>query len=399
MAATFQFDSPAAALDAVLARVEPVGTERVDLNQAGGRVLAEDVRTDRPSPSCDVSAMDGYAVRVAELGGCSLQVAGVVAIGTAPPAMPEGAALKIVTGAPIPDGADAVIKREDVAEAAEAIRFSPEVAGAITPGLHIRREGENAPAGALVCEGGRVISPGLAGALATFGVAAPAVFRKVRVGVVVTGDEVVDPRETPDRWTLRDSHVAVLGAMLDGLACVERGPISRVRDDAEAIERAARAALETCDALVLTGGVSMGDYDHVPGVVERLGAELIFHKVPQRPGKPALGAIAPSGKPVFGLPGNPLSVLVTAHRLVKPALQRRAGVQELPKPAHVRLTNADTKSIPLWWQRLVRLTGDGEAELIVSKGSGDIGSAATSDGFVEISPDASGSGPWPMYRW
>lgn len=399
MATTFQFDSPAAALDAVLARVESVGIERVDLNEVGGRVLAEDVRTDRPSPSCDVSAMDGYSVRISELGGGSLPVAGAVAIGKAPPAMPVGAALKIVTGAPVPEGADAVIKREDVTESVGAIRFTADVARSITIGLHIRREGENAPAGASVCEAGRVITPGLAGALATFGVAMPEVFGKVRVGVIITGDEVVDPSETPDRWTLRDSHLAVLAAMLDGCACLERGAFIRVHDDSAAIERAAREALESCDALILTGGVSMGDYDHVPGVVERIGAELVFHKIPQRPGKPALGAIAPGRKPVFGLPGNPLSVLVTAHRLVKPALLRRAGIQELPKPAHVCVTNADAKSIPLWWQRHVRLTGDGEAALIASKGSGDIGSAATSDGFVEMPPGASGEGPWPYFSW
>ena len=402
MTESFVFDSPGAALAALLERVEPVGTERIGLDDIGGRVLAEDVRTDRPSPACDVSSMDGYAVRIAELSGGTLPVAGEIAIGKAPPEMPVGAALMIVTGAPVPLGADAVIKREDVSETPDRIEFGAEVAASVRPGQHIRRRGENLGVGALVCEGGRVVTPALAVSLATFGMARPEVFQRVRVGVVVTGDEVVDPSETPDEWRLRDSHLAMLGSMLSSSALIEHhphGPMVRVQDDAESIYQVARSALDSCDALILTGGVSMGDHDHVPDVVARLGAEVVFHRLPQRPGMPALAAVGDSGKPVFGLPGNPLSVLVTMHRLVMPALLRRGGVRETPAPTQVRLTNSGPETLDMWWHRLVRLTGGGEAELIASRGSGDAPSAATSDGFVEMPPGANGEGPWMFYRW
>jgi molybdopterin molybdotransferase len=399
MTGPYTFESPHAALTAMLELVEPVETERIELDSAGGRVLAEELRADRPSPACDVSAMDGYAVRVSDLHADSLPVAGAIAIGKAPPAMPTGAALRIFTGAPIPDGADAVIKREDVIESFGMIRFTGAIAPSTSAGSHIRRRGENLPAGALVCQSGRIITPALAGSLATFGITMPRVFNRVRVGVVITGDEVVDPGETPDRWRLRDSHASMLGAILSSSPWLERGPIARVHDDPETIFQTARLTLESCDALILTGGVSMGDHDHVPSVVQRLGAGLVFHRLPQRPGKPALGAIASGGKPVFGLPGNPLAVLVTAHRLVLPTLRRRAGVRDVLTPTCVRLANCDGQSIGLWWRRLVTLNSDGEARLIPSQGSGDIASAATSDGFVEIPPNKSGPGPWPFYRW
>ncbi len=399
MTTSFAFDSPAAALGALLGRVGPVGTERVALDDSSGRVLAEDVRADRASPACDVSAMDGYAVRIADLACGSLAVAGEIAIGSAPPAMPGGAALQIVTGAPVPDGAEAVIKREDVEETQGRIGVGAGVAASVKHGQNIRRMGENLEAGALVCSGGRAVTPALAGSLATFGMVEPSVYRKVRVGVVITGDEVVDPGETPSVWRLRDSHGSVLRSMLRSREWIELGSMERVRDDASAIEEAARAALEACDALILTGGVSMGDHDHVPGVVERLGAELVFHRLPQRPGKPALGAVGAGGKPVFGLPGNPLSVLVTAHRLVMPALARRGGIVGGSATTLVRVTNADEKTLGMWWHRLVRLTGEGEAELVESKGSGDVASAAGSDGFVEVPPGGSGDGPWLFYGW
>jgi len=399
MTESFVFDSPGAALEAMLARIEPVGVEQVGLDGAGGRVLAGDLRADRPSPACDVSAMDGYAVRLSDLSSGTIPVAGVIAIGREPQALPVGAALTIVTGAPVPAGAEAVIKREDVEESPGRIEFDTAVASGVKGGQNIRRRGENLDAGALVCAGGRLVTPAVAGALATFGVVTPGVFTNVRVGVVITGDEVVDPGETPDQWRLRDSHGSVLRTMLCARGWIELVSMARARDDADSILDAARAALGSCDALILTGGVSMGDHDHVPDVVRGLGAEVVFHRLPQRPGKPALGAVAAGGKPVFGLPGNPLSVLVTAHRLVLPALARRAGFRQSPAPTLVRVANGDDKTLGLWQHRLVRLTGGGEAELVVSRGSGDVPSAAGSDGFVEVPPGGSGAGPWVFYGW
>ncbi|MCB9838003.1 MAG: molybdopterin molybdotransferase MoeA [Phycisphaeraceae bacterium] len=393
-----QFDSPQAALEALLERVEPVGAERCSLEASLGRVLAQDVRADRPSPACDVSAMDGYALRIADLAPGALPVAGEVFIGKAPPELPAGASLKIVTGAPIPPGADAVVQREHVGESPGRITLSPGVIAQATPGLNIRRRGENLAQDESVCDGGRRITPALAASLATFGITAPAVHRRVRVAIIVTGSEVVDPAESPDDWSLRDSHTSALRAMFGSQPWIELDEPQRIADNAETILAAATESLVGCDALICTGGVSMGDHDHVPAVIERIGAEVVFHRLSQRPGKPALGA-AIGGKPVFGLPGNPLSVLVTARRLVAPALARRAGMRSPRQPSLIQLVNDDANTLNLWRHRLVMLTSPGAAELIQTRSSGDVAGAASSDGFVEIPPGRSGAGPWPYYSW
>jgi molybdopterin molybdotransferase len=379
--------------------IVPVSAERIELQHAGGRILAQDVHADRASPACDVSAMDGYAVRLSDLAAGTLAVAGEVAIGTAPPPMPDGAALTIVTGAPVPDGAETVIKREDVTELPNRIQISADVAQATCAGMNIRRCGENVGRGECVVPKSSLVTPALAGALATFGAAHPLVFRRVRVGIVVTGNEVLSPTQTPTTWQLRDSHSSVLGAMFESCAWIDLVESVRVPDDANVIADTARKILTGCDALVLTGGVSRGDHDHVPGVVHGLGAQFVFHRLPQRPGHPALGAVTEEGKPILGLPGNPLSVLVTARRLALPALARRAGLDSLPQPPMVRLTNADVRTLERWWYPLIRRTGPGEAELLRSRGSADVASSATSDGFVELPPGASGEGPWPFYGW
>src|SRR5690606_36999866 len=238
-------------------------------------------------------------------------------------------------------------------------------------------------------------------------------------------------------FQLRDSNGPTLAAMFTGRPWI--GAIDRARapDDPGAIRGALSAMLEEgADAAIVTGGVSMGDYDHVPEVVRSLGAEVLFHKLPQRPGKPMLGAIL-DGRPILALPGNPVSVMVTARRIAMPVLRRMAGFAADPPPPAVTLTNPGDKTLDLWWHRPVRLgagsgagvyppgeghvlspqsgaglhpAGEGRvlsssagapglATLITSKGSGDIPAAAGSDGFVEIPPGASGAGPWAFYGW
>ncbi len=158
--------------------------------------------------------------------------------------------------------------------------------------------------------------------------------------------------------------------------------------------------LDACDAVVLTGGVSMGDYDHVPAAVEAVGGRTVFHKLALRPGKPMLGAVGPRGQAILGLPGNPVSVMVTVRRLGIAALRRLAGFAKVDPPLPmVSLQEASTKPLHLWWYRPVRLLADGKAELVHSMGSGDLVSAARSDGFIELPPHAQGEGPWPFYTW
>jgi molybdopterin molybdotransferase len=294
-----------------------------------------------------------------------------------------------------------VVKREDVEE-----RDGVVVLGAtlrelgIRAGLNIRRRGENAAAQAVVVTSGNVINAAIAGAAAAFGRSELTVRRRVRVSIVTTGDELVPVEEQPEAWQLRDSNAVSLRAMLTARAWVQVVHCGRVRDDSAAIAAAVKAATEQSDAVVLTGGVSMGDRDFVPRVVGELGARIVFHKLPQRPGRPMLGAVMPDGVPVFGLPGNPVSVMVTARRLMLPVLAQVAGAG-----AHVEsgvrrtVANPDDARIDLWWHRSVCEREDGKLEWVGGRGSGDVVAAAASSGFAEVPPREAGAGPWSYFAW
>ena len=395
----FAFESPGLALDALCALIKPVRVESVEWHQAMGRVLADDAIADRPSPSCDVSAMDGYALRLEDCRVGTLKVAGEVAIGREPQAMPHGQALQIVTGAPVPMGVDVVIKREDVVEGDGQIELGEGLVQSLKAGVNIRRVGENMAAGTTVECAQRVITSPMMGMLTGFGIAQPSVYRQVRVGIITTGDEVVTPDQTPTQWQLRDSNASSLIALCDQYRWIKVEKHIHACDTIEGIQSAADELINSCDAVVFTGGGSMGDHDHVPEIVKAMGAEVVFHKLPQRPGKPALGAVI-DGKPIFGLPGNPVSVMVTAHRLLIPALAIRAGIQApIHTPRMVKVINSDDKSLGLWWNRLARIVSHDSVELIKSKGSGDVPSSAISDGFVELAPGQSGEGPWAFWSW
>jgi molybdopterin biosynthesis enzyme len=172
----------------------------------------------------------------------------------------------------------------------------------------------------------------------------------------------------------------------------------RGADDPDALAATARELLDRADLLLLTGGVSMGERDFVPGVLRSLGARVLFHKVPQRPGKPILAARLPDGRTILALPGNPVSVLVTARRFAIPLLDRLAG-RPHEQPPYVAIERPDDARLDLWWHRIARHRAPGVADLIPGKGSGDIVAAARADGFVEVPPHQGGPGPWPFYTW
>jgi len=341
--------------------------------------------------------MDGYALRLADLAAPSTCLAGEASIGRLPLELPKGQAMCIVTGAPVPRGAETIVRREDVDEMPDAIRLTVP-REAISAGQHIRRMGENIAEGRVVVEAGRLITPACVAAAAAFGAARLSVRKKLRVGVIITGDELLEVSQAPRPWELRDSNGPTLRALLGPLGWVELLGVHRVVDDFQAIRRTVEEALADCDALLLTGGVSMGVHDHVPDVLRACGAEVVFHKLPIRPGKPMLGAVGPNGQAIFGLPGNPVSVMVTARRLALPTFLKKAGGQP-PPPAQVRIANADDRSIPMHWFRLVTCVGPGLAELIDNRGSGDIVGASRSDGFVEQRPRDRADGLLDFYPW
>jgi molybdopterin molybdotransferase len=394
----FVVRSPSSAVEVMTARASARarGLEACPLERALGRVLARSAVFDRDSPAFDHSAMDGYAARAAELTpGVELTVVGEVRVGTDPGAMPAGpCVVRVVTGAGIPAGADTVLRREDAEELGSSVR--PRAAA--RAGDHIRRRGENGRAGSEVVPGGSVITAAVVSSLASVGQGDPSVFGRVRVAVITTGDELVGARETPGPHALRNSNGPAVAAVFGGHAWLEVVDGGHVRDEEVRVEAAVRRWAAGADAVVLTGGVSMGHRDPVRGAVEAAGAEVVFHGVPQKPGKPMLAAVL-GATPVFGLPGNPVSALVTATRVVLPVLGGLAGIARWPEPPAVTVANPDGKALELWHHRLVRLVGAGRAELVAGQGSGDLAALGRSDGFVEVPPGESGPGPFAFFGW
>ena len=253
----------------------PVSLETVDLAAAHGRVLGQDLVADRDNPAIDVSAMDGYAVRIADVRPGALSVRGAARIGQPPVVQPVAAAVHIVTGAPVPLGAQVVLRREDVAEQTNAIVVAPDLITEI--GQNIRRRGENTLAGSVILQPGSEITSAIVGTCAAFGLAKVAVFRRVRVSVIVTGDELLGTADRPQPWQLRDSNGPAVTAMLGGLPWIHCLEMHHVRDDLQATLVALETALAQADVVLMTGGVSMGDRDFAQVAVTKVGAQTVFH--------------------------------------------------------------------------------------------------------------------------
>lgn len=400
-AAASVLQTPADALGLLLSRLGPVGSEQVEAGAANGRVLAAPVEADRDSPPCDVSAMDGYAVRLEDLpaGGKPLAVAGEVLIGQEPPPLRAGMALRIYTGSAVPPEAQAVLPREDVIEHADAIELRAGLA-APSPGQHIRRRGENLAGGQVACKAGVPVTPAIAGLLSGIGAVRVTVHRKVRVAVLVTGNELAEGAGAIAPWQIRDSNGPALASLFGACPWARVILRQRVGDDLAATRAAIAQALQDADALVLTGGVSMGMHDYVPEAIRAAGGTELFHKIPIRPGKPLLGAVGPAGQVILGLPGNPVSAQVTARRFAMPALRRLAGFHQSTECAPlVNVRDAEGQTIGMWWYRPIYFTGPGEVELAPNRGSGDFIGVARSDGFVEVPPRTITAGVRPFWSW
>ena len=302
--------------------------ERVPAAEALGRVLAEAVYAPRDLPPADCSAMDGYAVRAADLAGAGAGAAVSLAVAFEVPAGGRGArplapgeAARIFTGAPIPAGADAVVMQEDVAAEAGVARFGRTARA----GDHVRPAGEDVRAGDLVLAPGTALGPSQLGMLAALGRSAALVHRRPRVAILSGGDELVEPDGAAGEGRIVASNSYAIAAQ-----CREAGAepslLGIARDTPEDLERLLRAGLHA-DVLVSSAGVSVGDHDHVRPVLEKLGCRLAFWGVLMKPGYPlAFGRFeAERGPLVFGLPGNPVSALVTFELFVRPALRKMAG--------------------------------------------------------------------------
>jgi molybdopterin molybdotransferase len=322
------------AIARVRAAAKPLPVERMPLAAARGRVLADGVVAPMPLPPFDNSAMDGFALRAngnAIAGGGEFAVEGEQAAGDGA-RMARGEACEIMTGARLPEGFDSVVPVEEIevlerdgVQRPRRIRTRAEVA----PGQHVRRAGEDLPAGTLALQAGAVLDPFACMLLDALGIGEVAVRRRPRVAVFATGRELVaDPRRALASGEIRDSNGPYLEARLveAGAELVRRATLP---DDAHAFVAAVREALAAgVDAVISTGAVSMGRYDFVPEALAMLGADTVFHKLRMRPGKPQLFATLPQGALFFGLPGNPISAAVGERLLVEAALRRMLGMDD-----------------------------------------------------------------------
>lgn len=377
---------------AIVAHLEALPAQSEALTDATGRVLDEPIVLDRDLPPADRSAMDGFAVRAADLERVPavLSIVGEVAAGSPDePAIAAGTCVRIFTGANVSPGADTVIRAENTrTEEPDQITIT----AAERKGANIFRKGENARRGSTLVAEGTVLCANHLAACAAAGYARVLVRRRPRVAVITTGRELLAPGAQPSLHQERDSNqVLMVASLAEAGFAVERA--ERVPDDRRAVADSLRAALLGADAVVMSGGVSVGAYDFVPAAVGDVGARVLVHGVSMKPGKPFLFALTTTGRPIFGLPGNPLSAAVGLHEFVLPALRRMSGVRESDCRPVVRTRLRDRLANQPGRQRYVLgslgWTGEGaQVAVVPSQGSGDVAAGAQADGCIVVPADA-----------
>lgn len=394
----------------VFDRCAPVAVHAVDLDRAIGCVLAEPAIADENVPGFANTAVDGYAVRAVDTTGATvdspvrLRVVGEVAAGAhRSDVLEAGDAVRIMTGAPVPPGADAIVMVEDTEIDGDRTRLdgtqSVLVRRAVSAGDAIRAAGDDVVAGTLVFEAGTLVTPAVAGVLASINVRQPRVVRRPRVAVLSTGDELVDDGSPLRPGQIRESNKTMLLGLVDaaGATAVDFGI---VRDDEAALEQTLRLAAAECDAIVTSGGVSMGDYDVVKAVLGRV-ADMTWMQIAIKPAKPfAFGLLErrDGGRiPVFGLPGNPVSSFVSFELLARPALRKMAGLPstEWDRPTVQAVADSPLARRPdgkIHYQRVVAHFGsDGRVHVrsVGAQGSHQLAATASANALAAV-PDGEG---------
>ncbi|MGH7388860.1 MAG: molybdopterin molybdotransferase MoeA [Candidatus Rokuibacteriota bacterium] len=375
------------ALEQILSRVRPLTGERVDVRATLGRVLAEPIVSGREIPPWANSSMDGYAVRAADTAHAPVALAVVtrVSAGDTPGRrLGAGEAARIFTGAPLPAGADTVIPQEDVEATGATVRVTRPVA----TGAYVRPRGEDVRAGDPVLEPGQVIGPAEIGLLATLGRSPVLVHRRPRVAVLSTGSELVDLGGEPGPWQIPNTNTYSLMAQVTD-AGGEPTNVGVAADRLEIIEERLRWAT-SADVLISSAGVSVGEADLVREALVRTGAQLHLWQVSMRPGKPiTFGTLGP--RLVFGLPGNPVSAMVTFELFVRPALLAMGGHRRLHRP-RLRARALDPIANPGRRRGYLRVTlaRDGDeygARLTGEQGSAILRSMVLADGLAVVPGD------------
>ncbi len=364
-----------AARSSVLSSCRPLDAVQVPLADAIGLVTATAIISGEAVPSFANSSMDGYALRAADVGAgpARLRVVGELMAGDDPGAMVirDGEAVRIMTGAALPDGADAVC----MVERTRAEDGWVVIEEAVAEGTNVRRPGEDIAAGEQVFAAGESLGPAHIGVLASLGVVDVHVFPRPRVGVVSTGDELVSGPGPLAPGKIRDSNRPGLLARLhtDGFQAIDLGWAG---DEPGALAQALGRGAQTCDAVLTSGGVSVGDRDFVKVVLEELGGDQArWWQVAVRPGKPfAFATVPPRSAPVFGLPGNPVSALVSYEMFARPALRLMAGHHNLERPRLPAVAAADMRRQPDGRLHIVRVTVTAGPRGLEARPSGGQGS-------------------------
>ncbi len=359
-----------------------MATESVGLAEAAGRVLAEDTQADRDYPPFPRSARDGFALRAADLPG-ELRVIGEVRAGEAfAGRVSAGEAVEIMTGAPVPEGADAVVMVEHTQRLADRVKIER----GIQSGENFNARGIEARGGDVVLSGGVRIGYSETALLATVGRSSLLVYRKPEVAIISTGDEIVEIGDSPDTHQIRNSNAASLAVQV----CRAGGHpriLGVARDNEDSTRAQVRQGLEA-DLLLLSGGVSAGKYDLVEKVLAEFGAVFFFDRVLIQPGQPLVFGKA-QGKYFFGLPGNPASTMITFATIARAALEKLQGLREPALPLlRTKLTRPFTQKLGLTRFFPARLSPDGASiEPSISRGSGDVAALARCNAFLVTEPE------------
>jgi molybdopterin molybdotransferase len=378
------------AVEKLTGSVKPiVDDEQVSVGDAVGRFLAHDVLAPNPLPLFDNSAMDGWAVRSADLQSASSNkpaalscVATIPAGGAFGGQIGPGQCARIFTGSPLPAGADAVVMQEDSrAELPRVEIFDP-----VKPWENVRFQGEDVKEGAPLANAGAGINAQVAGLLSACGVAKVRVRRRVRIAIVATGNELKEPGASLKPGEIYESNRVLISTMARHIG-VETIFKEIVSDNLASTVRALRDTASDADAIVTCGGVSVGEYDFVKAAVSEVGGSIDFWRVAIKPGKPFVHATI-LGKPLFGLPGNPVSALVTFWLLVRPTLSRMAGAVDLsPSISFGKLAEELSNRGDRRHFMRVHLEGEGNVRLSGPQASHRLGSLASANGLVDVPPE------------
>jgi molybdenum cofactor synthesis domain-containing protein len=379
----------------VIGNCAPLAPVDVDFEEAHGLVLAADVVAAEQVPPFANSAVDGYAMRADDVSAPPVELAVVaeVAAGAATDrVLQPGEAIRIMTGAPIPEGADAIVMVENTERVGDG---RVRIERGVPAGVGVRSAGDDVQPGDLLFTAGTVVTPAVVGVLASVNALTVSTHPRARVAVLSTGDELVEGGGPLQPGQIRESNRRMLAGLLREAGCevVDHGTVA---DDEAALESVLRRAAEECDAIVTSGGVSMGEYDVVKAVLGRI-ADTTWMQIAIKPAKPfAFGML--DGKPIFGLPGNPVSSIVSFEMLARPALRRMMGHRRLARPSHVAISDDGVSRRPDGKVHLVRVAAtfenDGRCHVrsVGAQGSHQLAATALANALAVV-PDGDGVPP------